>query len=124
MKKQNRQSGSMKALSIKQPWASMIAEGLKTIETRTWPTFYRGELLIVSSKRPSDEGPAGKALAVAELIDCHRMTVDDEKAACCTIYPRAWAWVLTTIWEIEPFDVRGQLGIYEVDVTGRIDLPM
>jgi len=36
----------MKALTIHQPWASLIALGIKTIETRTWPTKYRGELAI------------------------------------------------------------------------------
>lgn len=42
----------MKALSVKQPWAELIASGVKTIETRTWYTSYRGPLLICSSKRP------------------------------------------------------------------------
>lgn len=36
----------MKALTIRQPWASLIAVGAKSIETRSWPTKYRGELLI------------------------------------------------------------------------------
>ena len=35
-----------KALSIKQPWASLIAIGLKDVENRTWKTKYRGKLLI------------------------------------------------------------------------------
>lgn len=45
----------MKALSVKQPWANMIASGEKTIETRTWMTGYRGQVLIVSSKQPRIE---------------------------------------------------------------------
>lgn len=40
----------MKALSIKQPWADLIVEGLKPIENRTWITFHRGPLLIHASK--------------------------------------------------------------------------
>ena len=52
----------MKALSVKQPWANMIAEGEKTIETRTWSTDYRGEILIVSARDP-DIPPAGCAVA-------------------------------------------------------------
>ncbi len=40
----------MKALSIKQPWAAAIATGLKTIETRTWKTKYRGPILIVAGR--------------------------------------------------------------------------
>ena len=36
----------MKAISIKQPWASLIAHGIKDIENRTWRTNYRGRVLI------------------------------------------------------------------------------
>ena len=34
----------MKALSVHQPFAGLIASGEKTIETRRWPTSYRGDL--------------------------------------------------------------------------------
>jgi len=106
----------MKALSIRQPWANMIASGKKTIETRTWRTNYRGPLLIVSSRTPRID-PAGYALAVAELIDCRPMTREDEEKACYQIYPRAQAWVLTNIRRIDPFPVNGKLGLYDVDFT-------
>ena len=36
----------MKAITIWQPWASLIATGVKRIETRSWPTKYRGKLAI------------------------------------------------------------------------------
>lgn len=36
----------MKALTIRQPWASLIALGVKTIETRSWRTNYRGPIAI------------------------------------------------------------------------------
>jgi hypothetical protein len=36
----------MKALSIKQPWASLIAHGIKDIENRTWKTNFRGRIFI------------------------------------------------------------------------------
>ena len=36
----------MKALTILQPWASLIACGAKMIETRSWSTAYRGEIAI------------------------------------------------------------------------------
>lgn len=36
----------MKAITIKQPWASLIVEGIKDIENRTWPTKFRGRVLI------------------------------------------------------------------------------
>ena len=40
----------MKILSIRQPHAYLIIEGIKTIENRTWETDYRGRLLIHASK--------------------------------------------------------------------------
>lgn len=39
----------MKALSIKQPWASLISHGIKNIENRTWKTHFRGKIYIHSS---------------------------------------------------------------------------
>ena len=36
----------MKAITIKQPWASLIVEGIKDIENRTWKTSFRGRVLI------------------------------------------------------------------------------
>lgn len=38
------------ALSIRQPWAWMIATGAKNIENRDWPTRFRGDFLIHASK--------------------------------------------------------------------------
>lgn len=36
----------MKALTLYQPWASLIAVGAKRFETRSWPTEYRGRIAI------------------------------------------------------------------------------
>jgi len=36
----------MKALSIRQPWAWLIVNGYKDIENRTWPTQFRGRVMI------------------------------------------------------------------------------
>lgn len=43
----------MKALSIKQPWASLIAHGIKDIENRTWKTHFRGRIYIHASGKAS-----------------------------------------------------------------------
>ena len=40
----------MKALSILQPWAWLIANGYKPYENRTWSTSFRGEFLIHAGK--------------------------------------------------------------------------
>ena len=44
----------MKALTMTQPWASLVAELLKYYETRSWRTFYRGPLLIHASRETED----------------------------------------------------------------------
>ena len=41
----------MKAITIKQPWASLIVHGVKDIENRTWHTNFRGRVLIHSSSK-------------------------------------------------------------------------
>lgn len=123
----------MKAISIKQPWASLVAIGKKTIEIRTWKTDYQGPLLIVSSKKIDRDYPAnnllevlfeiplGKALAVVSLIDCRLMRKEDEEVALCPFHPDLYAWILKDIRKIKkPFPVKGQLGIYDVDVRGLI----
>ena len=43
---------NMKAISIKQPWASLIVNGYKDIENRSWRTSYRGKILIHASSKP------------------------------------------------------------------------
>lgn len=40
----------MKALTLTQPWASLVAIGAKKIETRSWSTKYRGPLAIHAAK--------------------------------------------------------------------------
>jgi hypothetical protein len=122
----------IKALSVKQPYATWIAEGKKTIEIRTWRTKFRGRFLIVSSRATDllfeeigpdnlgegyrDDWPLGMALAEASLVDCRSMTEDDEKAACCEFYDGAFAWILADVKRIEPFPVKGQLSFFTVQL--------
>ena len=106
----------VKALSVKQPHANLIAYGPKRIETRTWATRYRGPLLICSSKVPRVE-PAGRAVAIAWLETCRPMTEADEEAACCGAYPQAVAWCLVEVESVaKPFRVRGQQGLFAVAI--------
>jgi len=44
----------MKAISLWQPWASLMAHRFKRIETRHWSTSYRGPLIIHAAKRKMD----------------------------------------------------------------------
>ncbi len=107
----------MKALSLKQPWANLVACGYKTLETRTWATGYRGELLICSSAS-GDIEPTGRALAVVNLVECREMEEDDAPAACIRKYPDAKVFVLEDIRLLRPFPARGSLNIYDLEVSG------
>jgi hypothetical protein len=40
-----------RCLSLYQPWASLVALNIKTIETRSWATKYRGRLAVHAAKR-------------------------------------------------------------------------
>ena len=115
----------MKALSIRQPWASLVAFGLKTVECRTWKTSYRGPLLICSSKGDFEleDGlitPGGMALGVVELVDIAPMVKADlENAFLLEEWEadalKGYAWHVRRLYEIKPFPIKGKLNIYNVD---------
>lgn len=105
----------MKAISIKEPWAGLILSGRKTIETRTWSTDHRGDLLLCASKHP-ESSISGYAFAIAKLINCVPMRKDHERDACCEIYPDAVAWIFYKVTPIKPFPVKGKLRLFEVDI--------
>ena len=121
----------IKAISLKQPWASLVGVKIKTLETRTWGTTHRGPLLIVASKGfdygaieyltgrklPIEIAPVGAAICVADLIDCRRMVDTDEVAACCPVYPKARARELENIRPVPNFKVRGFPGLFNVDLS-------
>lgn len=62
----------MFALSLKQPWATLLAHGLKSIEVRRWPTSRRGQVLIHAAK-VSDERPEAWARVPEELLQAARV---------------------------------------------------
>jgi len=117
----------MKALSVRQPWASLIAEGYKTIEIRSRPWQYRGPLVICSTAKPSPDAwidgadgkrlklPCGVAVCVVEMVDSRPLTPRDAKAAGFTwrLTKRdcegQWAWVLANAREVKHVPVKGQL---------------
>jgi len=137
----------MKALSIKQPWAYFIARGIKTIEIRSWQTHYRGRLLICASQTPAplvkktkdidqagrfytferampgngDYMHYGKAIAIAELYDVTDFLPSHEGKGGSLIdhEPGLFAWHLRNVEIIEPFAVKGQLGLFNVKTHGR-----
>lgn len=48
----------MKAISLWQPWATLVAVGAKKFETRHWATTYRGPIAIHAARKVSPEGCA------------------------------------------------------------------
>ena len=110
----------MKALSIKQPYATLIANGIKTLEVRSWRTNYRGSLVIVSSKQPDREAmlkyplqdaPQGVTVALVELVDIREGQKKDRKAALVDPAGR-FVWELRVIRKLPPISVKGQLNLY------------
>jgi hypothetical protein len=60
----------VKALTVRQPWATLIVTGRKRIETRSWPTGYRGILAIHAGKSMSrDEVDYAAELVEQGLLD-------------------------------------------------------
>ena len=73
----------MRALSLWQPWASLIYDGRKTIETRHWEMLYRGPLAIHAAKRVEKDAcedfgydwqkiPRGSVLCIVSVQGCVR----------------------------------------------------
>jgi len=109
-----------------------VIRGLKTIETRTWRTSYRGPLLIVASTtavsksdyaviidrlphyvNPPGLLPRGAAIGVVDLVEIHPMTQADVNEALCPLYPRAYAWTLENPRSITPIPMKGKLNVYD-----------
>lgn len=113
----------MKALSVRQPWASLIADGKKTLEIRSWSTRYRGDLLICASAKPHGDLPTGQALAVVSVTACRPMKPDDKGAACCEFRKGHFAWELLNVRRVDPFPVKGKLSLFEVRERIRMKQP-
>lgn len=50
LKDRDEECTSIKCLTLYQPWASLVALGAKSIDTRSWRTWYRGPLLIHAAR--------------------------------------------------------------------------
>jgi hypothetical protein len=60
------------ALSLKQPWATLLAHGLKTIEVRRWPTARRGRVLIHAARIPDERPEAWQRVPDSLKADAQR----------------------------------------------------
>ncbi len=124
----------MKVITIKEPYATLIAEGLKEYEFRTWKTKYRGEVLIHAAKTPNNENKKrfidrnlnykeGFIIAKAKLTDC--VEVDDKlikellnkdkevyKNLSIKRDKPLYGFKLENVKRIDPIEAKGQLGFW------------
>lgn len=128
----------MKVLSLNEPYATLIKEKKKFIETRSWKTNYRGELYIhASGKKISKECKEnnelmslindvsfnfGNIICKCKLVDCIYMTKEyveniknnNHQEYICGQYEEGrYAWVLEDILPLEKvIKAKGQLNIW------------
>ena len=124
----------MKVLTIKQPWATLIMQGDKRFEFRSWRTKYRGELLIHAgktidkdaikrlSKYLPEEIPTGKILGKVKLVDCIKMSPEFKELLLKEnkdIYTKSsfqenYGWQVTDVEVFDkPIEAKGQLSLWE-----------
>ena len=116
----------IRALSVRQPFPELIAEGLKTLEIRSRATHYRGPLLIIAGGQWHKEGKAfwgrlglrGVAVCIVDLVDCRPVTENDSDAACVDCAGvEGFAWVLANPRRVEPVPMKGQLSMFTPEVV-------
>lgn len=127
----------MKVLTIKQPWATLIMQGDKRFEFRSWQTKYRGDLLIHAGKGVDKEAmkrlskylpkelPYGKILGKVKLIDCIKMSPKFKELLLkenSDIYTKSsfqenYGWQVADVQIFEkPIEVKGHLSLWEYDL--------
>lgn len=132
----------MKVLTIRQPWAQLIAAGVKDVENRTWRTGVRGRIAIHSSAAPAKGAdkeavwdvlkrvhggnlvaagksfldlayaPLGAIIATADLVDC----VEESDSPW---FFGPYGFVLRNVEKLEkPIPAKGKLWFWEFAVEG------
>jgi hypothetical protein len=126
----------MKVITIKQPWATLIAYGYKEYEFRSWKIKYRGKLLIHAGKgidkKAMDrvkhlnlEYPSSRIIASVNLNDC--ISVNEEMIKQLINknkeiygfgnYENNYAWKLSNIEKIDNHKyVKGKLGLWNIEL--------
>jgi activating signal cointegrator 1 len=127
----------VKALTLTEPWASLVACGAKYYETRSWRTAYLGALAIHAAKGfpawardlancqrvrqlvgISYVYPVGCVVATCRLADCvpvESLLALSAQEEMFGNYERGrFAWVLTDVRPLtEPMPAKGSLGLWE-----------
>lgn len=112
-------ASKLRALTVRQPWASFIAEGIKRYETRGWETSYRGRIAIHAGKRRADwvatPLPLGAVIAIATIVDIYpadAVPLSDLERSLGDFSHGRFAWELADIEVIDPVPCRGYQGIW------------
>lgn len=143
----------MKAITLTQPFASLVAIGAKRIETRSWATEFRGPLAIHAAKsfpkwarmtccwEPfrsalaqagiTDPGqlPVGAVIAVCTLVRLQRIKPqelpEEPERSFGDYRPGRYAWILRDVKPVTPpVPARGALGLWEFEMPGGEDAMM
>ncbi|MBQ9072030.1 MAG: ASCH domain-containing protein [Bacilli bacterium] len=125
----------MKALTIKEPWATLIIEGYKKYEFRSWKTNYRGKILIHSGltlekdmvdrfKEYNLNYNCGYIIGEAEIVDCILVTKEfneNLRKINSLVYAKSnheenFAWKLENIKKYDkPIPCKGKLGLWNYE---------
>lgn len=127
----------MNVLTIKQPWATLIMQGDKRFEFRSWRTKYRGDLLISAGKSIDKEAvnrlsgylpselPFGKILGQVTLVDCIKCDEDFEDMCLSesgdvyakSSFDESFAWKLDNVVVFdESIDAKGKLSLWDFEL--------
>lgn len=126
----------MKVLTVKQPWASLIINGYKKYEFRSWKTNYRGKILIHAGlgidkdiisrfERYNITYNKGAILGEATLTDCvlvdekfsSKIKKENPNVYFRTSYNSKYAWKLENIKKYDkPIPVKGKLGLWNIEL--------
>lgn len=134
----------MKAISLWQPWASLVVLGLKQYETRSWRCDFTGTLAVHASKRwdgelremclydepfagifaelgvRPDGLPRGSLLGTVRLEGCLRTAdalkvISTQEVRLGDYGPGRWAWKLSRPRQLPaPAPWRGAMGLFDV----------
>lgn len=140
----------MKAITLWQPWATLIAIGAKRFETRSWGTRYRGPLAIHAAKRPAVLGecnldirgalvrggygglsslPYGCIVCTVDLIACYNVgevrflgLLTDIEEQFGDYSPGRFAWRLDNVRQVDNIPARGSQGFWNWAVPEDLSL--